>query len=231
MYPIILIIVAIVAVTVMLWLVVPTFAAMFKDMGATPAGYHAVCRRCLGVHRQVRHLYRDGCRGRGLCVPSIYENGRGTPAGRWDWPGPAHGRRPDGAGGHVPLCFNIGLLLKSGIPMLETMSALQSVFHMIDISGRSGTCGRTCVCRPSAGRGTGETGLFTTMMTNMVKIGEESGQLSSVMDQIARPYYKEDGRFHCQANEVAGTDHHHGNGQHDRRPDAGHLSAYVRNGW
>ena len=35
-----------------------------------------------------------------------------------------------------------------------------------------------------------ETGLFTTMITNMVRIGEESGQLALVMEQIA-PYYKE----------------------------------------
>ncbi len=34
MYPMILIVVAVVAVTVMLWMVVPTFAKMFKDMGA-----------------------------------------------------------------------------------------------------------------------------------------------------------------------------------------------------
>jgi type IV pilus assembly protein PilC len=35
-----------------------------------------------------------------------------------------------------------------------------------------------------------ETGLFTTMITNMVRIGEESGQLAAVMEQLA-PYYKE----------------------------------------
>ena len=34
MYPMILICVAVIAVTVMLWMVVPTFAGMFKDMGA-----------------------------------------------------------------------------------------------------------------------------------------------------------------------------------------------------
>ena len=35
-----------------------------------------------------------------------------------------------------------------------------------------------------------ESGLFTTMMTNTVRIGEESAQLALVMDQIS-PYYKE----------------------------------------
>ena len=35
-----------------------------------------------------------------------------------------------------------------------------------------------------------ETGLFPSMMTNMVRLGEESAQLAPVMDQIA-PYYRE----------------------------------------
>ena len=35
-----------------------------------------------------------------------------------------------------------------------------------------------------------DTRLFPSMITNMVRIGEESGQLAPVMEQIA-PYYKE----------------------------------------
>ena len=35
-----------------------------------------------------------------------------------------------------------------------------------------------------------ETGLFLPMLTNMVQVGEESGQLAPVMEQIA-PFYKE----------------------------------------
>src|SRR5207245_9429545 len=35
MYPIILLVAAVAAITLMIWLVVPTFAAMFNEMGAT----------------------------------------------------------------------------------------------------------------------------------------------------------------------------------------------------
>ena len=35
-----------------------------------------------------------------------------------------------------------------------------------------------------------ETGIFLPMVTNMVQVGEESGQLAQVMEQIA-PFYKE----------------------------------------
>ena len=49
MYPMILIVVAVIAVTVMLWMVVPVFAKMFKDMDAELPGDHPVRRRRLGL--------------------------------------------------------------------------------------------------------------------------------------------------------------------------------------
>jgi type IV pilus assembly protein PilC len=86
---------------------------------------------------------------------------------------------------------NIALLLKSGIPMIETLHALEGVFYANPIyrDALARVQGRVASGRPLA-TSLEETGLFTTMMTNMVRIGEGSGQLAAVMDQIA-PYYKE----------------------------------------
>ena len=86
---------------------------------------------------------------------------------------------------------NIALLLKSGMPMLETIGVLEGVFHTRPVYrealsacitawppvGRWPSRSKRRVCSP-------------TMITNMVRIGEESGQLAPVMEQIA-PYYKE----------------------------------------
>ena len=86
---------------------------------------------------------------------------------------------------------NISLLLKSGIPMLETLSVLEGVFQPRPPSAMPSARVQT---RVASGRSLAmsleETGVFTTMITNMVRIGEESGQLSLVMEQLA-PYYKE----------------------------------------
>ncbi len=86
---------------------------------------------------------------------------------------------------------NISLLLKSGIPMIETLHALEGVFFANPIyrDALMRVQGRVASGRPLAAS-LEETGLFTSMMTNMVRIGEGSGQLAAVMDQIA-PYYKE----------------------------------------
>jgi type IV pilus assembly protein PilC len=191
MYPIILTVIAIVAVTVMLWLVVPTFAAMFKDMGATLPGITQfvvdasdfIVRYGLYVLAGVVVLFFIGRQylktesGRrvvgsvGLAVPLFGELMVQSAMYRF--------------------ASNIALLLKSGVPMLETLATLESVFHTQPIyrDALARVQDRVAAGRPLAAS-LEETGLFTTMMTNMVRIGEQSGQLALVMEQIA-PYYKE----------------------------------------
>jgi type IV pilus assembly protein PilC len=86
---------------------------------------------------------------------------------------------------------NIALLLKSGVPMLEALTVVRGVFQTSPIF-------REAIGRAQARVASGwtlaaaleETHLFTPMLTNLVHIGEESGQLAPVMEQIA-PYYKE----------------------------------------
>jgi type IV pilus assembly protein PilC len=86
---------------------------------------------------------------------------------------------------------NIALLLKSGIPMLEALGVLEGVYMNNPVY-------RDAMARVQERVGAGrplstsleETGVFTTMITNMVHVGEESGTLALVMEQLA-PYYKE----------------------------------------
>ena len=191
MYPVILIVVAITAVSAMLWLVVPTFAGLFQDMGATLPGItqfvvdasHFVAKYgvyiLLGVAAAVFAFFRY----------MKTERGR---------------RRVTGVGMAVPLvgelvvqstmyrfASNITLLLKGGIPMEETLSTLEGIFHTSpiyrDALGRVHQ--RVAAGRPLAAS-LEETALFTSMMSNMVRIGGQSGTLAEVMEQIA-PYYKE----------------------------------------
>jgi type IV pilus assembly protein PilC len=191
MYPCIMIVVAVLAVAAMLWLVVPTFAGMFKDMGAE---LPAITQFVVDASSFIVHygLYiLAGC----IVAGGAFRHYARTESGR---------RRLGGIGLALPLvgdlivqsamyrfASNISLLLKSGIPMLETLEALQGVFHANpiyrDAIGR--VQNRVAAGRPLAAS-LEETGLFTTMIGGMVRIGEESGQLAAVMQQLA-PYYKE----------------------------------------
>jgi type IV pilus assembly protein PilC len=190
-YPIILIVIAVAAVTVMLWLVVPTFAGMFKDMGAELPGITQFVVDASAFIVSYGLYILAGL----IAVIVAFRQYMKTESGK---------RRVIGIGLAIPLfgelivqmamyrfASNLALLLKSGIPMLETMTALGGVFQASpiyrDALGRAQS--RVASGRPLA-LSLEETGLFTTMITNMVRIGEESGQLAAVMEQIA-PYYKE----------------------------------------
>jgi len=190
-YPVILIVVAVTAVTVMLWLVVPTFAKMFKDMDADlPAitqfvvdasnnivkyGHYVVIALVLVVFgfkrfmkTEAGHLYVGGFL---MVVPTVGELMIEMAM--------------------YQFASNLALLLKSGVPMLETMNTIKGIFSGNPIYREA--LGRICA-RVASGKplyiALQETGLFLPMLTNMVQVGEESGQLGPVMEQIA-PFYKE----------------------------------------
>ena len=84
---------------------------------------------------------------------------------------------------------NLALLLKSGTPLLESLKTAQEIFKKnpvyFDAIGQihgAVSRGSNLVASVEA------TGLFTSMLTGMVKIGEESGKLSEVLGQVAEYY-------------------------------------------
>jgi type IV pilus assembly protein PilC len=191
MYPIILVVVAVICVTVMLWLVVPTFAKMFKDMDAELPGPTQFVVDMSGA------VVKYGPYAVVAVFAAIYafKTYMKTESGRLYVGGflmvlPMVGELMVQMAMYK-FSSGIALLLKSGVPMLETMNTLTGVFHTNPIYRNALTVAQSKVSsgRPLAAA-LDETGLFPSMMSNMVRIGEESGQLASVMEQIA-PYYKE----------------------------------------
>jgi len=191
MYPIILICVAVGAVTALLWFVVPTFAKMFDDMGAELPGItQFVVNLSAGIAQYGPYVF-------GALVVLIFLIRRyaRTESGRRHFIGTGIGIPMIGdlivQSAMYRFCSNIALLLRSGIPMMESLQTIQGVFDTSppyrDAIGRVQT--RVAAGRPLAAA-LEETGLFTPMVTNMVRVGEESGQLALVMEQMA-PYYKE----------------------------------------
>jgi len=190
-YPMILLIVAILLLVAMLSFVVPTFADMFKEMGADLPGitqfvmdlsdrvvqyglyvFFAIVAIVVGFRQYMKT--EVGLRTVSsvmLAVPLVGELVV--------------------QGAMYRFASNLALLLKSGVPMLETLSTLATVFRRnppyLDAIRLSQN--RVAAGKPLADS-LEETGLFTTMMTNMVRIGEQSAQLAQVMEQLA-PYYKE----------------------------------------
>ena len=190
-YPCVLIFVAILVVFAMLWFVVPTFGDMFKEMGAE---LPSITVFVLDLSDQVADygLYALGA----VAVAGfLFRRWMNTESGR---------RRMISVMVAVPVVgdlviqssmyrfsSNLALLLKSGVPMLETMQTVADVFaaqppyrDAIEYARNRMAAGR------SLADGLDESGLFTSMMINAVRVGEESAQLGRVMEEIA-PYYRE----------------------------------------
>jgi type IV pilus assembly protein PilC len=190
-YPIVLLCVATLAIAAMLRFVVPTFERMFKEMGAELPGitqfvidmsnfvvdYGLYILIGLGVVIYLfrRYLRTEGGRRRVLGLIMV------TPT----------------AGDLLVqstmyrFASNLSLLLKSGVPMLETLETLRGILgHNPHYQDALEQARRRVASGQSLASAIEESGLFTGMIVNMVRTGEESGQLAAVMERVA-PYYKE----------------------------------------
>ena len=191
MYPMVLVCISVLVVTAMLWFVVPTFSQMFKDMGAELPGITQFVVNASNWLASYGVFAAVGV----VAFVVTFKWYCTTDAGRHHVLGVMIGLPMLGElvvqMAMYQFCANIALLLKSGIPMLETLGVLENVFQTNPIYREAieKVHGRVAAGRPLS-VSLEETGLFTTMITNMVRIGESSGQLAPVMEQMA-PYYKE----------------------------------------
>ncbi|CAN5815999.1 type II secretion system F family protein [soil metagenome] len=190
-YPVILVFVAILAITAMLWFVVPTFTTMFDEMGAE---LPAITRFVVAASDfMLAHGFAiaSGVMGLVLVARKFYA----TESGRRSVQGmlmvlPTFGDLMVQAAMYR-FTSNLSLLLKSGVPMLETLTTIRGIFEKSPIYRDAITRAQSRVAagQPLSGA-LEETRLFTGMVVNMVQTGEESGRLGEVMESIA-PYYKE----------------------------------------
>jgi len=190
-YPCILMTVAVLAIVVMLWKVVPTFADFFKEFDSElPAITQSVID--LSSFLQTNGLFILGGAVAAIVGIRYYlktEGGRHI-LSQVLLTMPMIGECM------VQVCMerfatNMVLLLRSGLPLLEAIVSLRGVFQ-------KNTVYREALRRIEqrvAGGGAlatamEECALFTPMVVSMVRVGEESGQLAPVLDEVAGYYRK-----------------------------------------
>ena len=190
-YPCIMLCVAILAVVVMLWKVVPVFSDFFKESGSK---LPEITQTVINISNFLQQdgLYLVG--GVGALVFGLRYYLR-TPGGRsaftrcllttpmlGDCAVEAYMER---------FATNMVLLLHSGLPLLDALHSMQGVFRNNAVYGEAI---RQVAGRVASGAGLAvsmqETGLFTSMMISMVQVGEASGELGTVLEQVAVYYRK-----------------------------------------
>ncbi len=191
MYPVAVLSIAGVVVGVILWKVIPTFAALFEGLGAVlPLPTRVVVAVGDSFAGAVPFLGL-GVLGTALLFRRYYSTGGGR-------------RAIDGAALRAPLiggivrgnavarfCRTLSALLGAGVPILESM----------DIT--AGTAGNAVVedavrkTRAAVERGESvaaplhDTGVFPALVTQMINVGETTGALDSMLAKVADFYEEE----------------------------------------
>ncbi len=188
-YPCIMILVLIGALIVMLGKVVPTFAEFLTDFGGSlPAITQMVIGASDFVRSHMPHLI-GGPIGATLALRYYF----GTESGS---------KRKEGIMLRIPLigqlivestmerfAHNMSLLLKSGTPLLASLRIMPDLFRNQGIYGPA-----LYWVYDNVGRGNSlaasmeATRLFPSMVVNMIRVGEESGQLQEVLVEISSFY-------------------------------------------
>jgi type II secretory pathway component PulF len=185
MYPTIVFVVAVAAVAVMLVHVVPTFAGMFRDFGRE---LPEITQAVLGLSDFLVARWPLLVVG-AATLWFAFRRFVATPAGRAFWHR-ALVSLPLVGDVVVASCMqrfaqNMALLLRAGLPLHEAIASLKGIFEsnvvyrdaMDDVGRRVGAGGKLADALE-------ETGVFTAFACRMTRIGEESGTLTVVLDQL-----------------------------------------------
>ena len=191
-YPVAVLTIAMVVVGVILWKVIPTFAALFSGLGAElPLPTRIVVAPAKGSSRWLPWLRRRGRRRRLRTQPVCRHSRR--PAGSWTGAG-SRCRCSDRSCGRSPSrgsAVRSATLIGSGVPILDGLAITAS------------TCGNAVVedallsTRRSIERGETmaaplqQTAVFPPIVVQMIGVGEATGALDTMLAKIAEFYEDE----------------------------------------
>jgi general secretion pathway protein F len=190
-YPAILMTMAVLTVIVMFGLVLPQFRPLFEDMGDS---LPLLTRIFLVVGDAVQAWWWAGALGI-IFALFLFHRGLKSPAFRMRW---------DAWKLSAPLVGNLttkietarfahtmAMLLHGGQPLLEALGIVRDVVGNSALrQALSEVAGRL---RQGQGLSTplAECGLFPTLATHLIRVGEESGQLEAMLQQLAVTYDRE----------------------------------------
>jgi type IV pilus assembly protein PilC len=190
-YPVAVISIAGIVITVILWKVIPTFAAMFEGLGAElPLPTRFVIALSNWLVRLLPFIVVGG-----ILLVVAFKRYYATHSGR---------RVVDGAVLKAPIfgtlmrkiavarfCRTLSTLISSGVPILDGLeitarTAGNAIVEDAIMSVRKGVEGGLTVAQPLK-----ESGVFPPMVVQMIGVGEQTGALDAMLSKIADFYEEE----------------------------------------
>ena len=190
-YPVAVISIAGIVITVILWKVIPTFAAMFEGLGAElPLPTRFVIALSNWLVRLLPFLVVGG-----VLLVVAFKRYYATHSGR---------RVVDGVVLKAPIfgtlmrkiavarfCRTLSTLISSGVPILDGLeitarTAGNAIVEDAIMAVRKGVEGGLTVAQPLK-----ESGVFPPMVVQMIGVGEQTGALDAMLSKIADFYEEE----------------------------------------
>ena len=190
-YPAIVSIVAVIVVAVLVSFVLPTFTSLYSSLGAElPAPARLLMAGVEGLHSYGLYLILAVAIGAGLAF--IYIK---TPAGRYQWDRLLISLPLVGRINHLNelarCCRNISLLFRGGLPLPEIISLITQGSKNKVIAQAFADVHQDMLNGEGLSRPMAKNRLFLPMMVQMVRVGEETGNLDVTLLAVAQNYETE----------------------------------------
>lgn len=193
-YPTAIIIVAIAVISALMIFVIPTFAKMFADLSGGKAGLPWPTQLVIDISAFMQEYWY-------IIFGAMYGAYR---AFKWYYKTPNGNVQIDRLALKLPLMGNLirktsvarfsrtlGTLISSGVPILEGLNIVaktsgNKIVEQAILSARSSIAEGKTVADPLA-----KSGVFPTMVTQMIAVGEATGALDAMLTKIADFYDEE----------------------------------------
>jgi len=190
-YPVAILIFAVVVSIFLLWKVIPVFASIFRDLGAElPLLTAVIIKLSNFVQKNIIFVFLGFI---GLIIAFRYY--RGTPAGRWTTDRmmlkiPLFG----------PLLYKVAMtrvtrtlstLISGGVPMLEALKITSSTAGNVLIEKEVLDARKLVSEGKTMNEAFKESGRFPLMMLQMINVGEATGTLDEMLSKLANFYDEE----------------------------------------
>lgn len=190
-YPLIVALVGFGAMIFMMIFVIPRFSAMFEELGGT---LPLPTRILIGMSKGLLHY------GWAIAI-ALFVGGFAlrrtlrTPAGR-DWKDRLMLRLPVvsniiRANAFALFAHTLGTLLANGVQVLQALSIVENTVGNTVIARAIHDAKTRVTDGSSISRPLAQDGIFPQLLTDMLAVGEESGDLSGALDHIGRRYDNE----------------------------------------
>lgn len=188
LYPMIVMVMGVVTIIFLLIVVIPRFTSIFESLGGTlPLATQLLVNISEGLLKY--GLFVAAAAGIGVVLFRRYIR---TPHGHKWWDGKLLKmpvvKHIVSANAFAHFARTLGALLRNGVPVLQAMNIVEDTVGNLVIADRISDARERVTDGSSISSPLAEGGVFPQLLTDMLAVGEQSGDMSGALGHIAKRY-------------------------------------------